>query len=86
MRIFKPWEVVANIYTRATITTMFRESKDDIRVVLKVKQRRNGTYKYRCEAYHVSGDFLSDLDLFYILSVEPEEGPFHEAVKKYNLQ
>jgi hypothetical protein len=91
MKLFKRrrWEVVVTEFMTANMANGFgMKSEIEIKIVLRVKERRNGTYKYDCYGVKaISNEFVQQIDLDYILSIYKEPaGKWKAAVRKYKLR
>ena len=91
MKWFKrrKWKQAANEFMIANMVNGFGDrSVIDVKVVLQVKEKKDGTHIYKCFSVKaVSGEFVQNVNLDYMLNEFKEENhSFRIAVKKYNLR
>ena len=90
MSIFKrrSWTTIWSEFHKAQIIQFKQPYELECKIIVQVKERRNGSYKIRAFFESIAGDYLSDTDWEYLLKLTIDEGDdtLRQAILKYNIE
>ena len=87
MKLFKrsPWITIWRHYGRAQMNRFGRTFEADVKTVVQVKERKNGTYRIRAFANSINGQTIQDFDWEYVTHTIGDK-KLEQALSDYNIK
>ena len=82
----KPWVTVYSKYTFAEAYNIFRGNIEmEVKIILQVKEKKNGTYRHRCFAIRaINDEIVQSLTLGFVIHKFPSI-ELADVIQKYGL-